>query len=113
MSTTLWVFSKVIREFVMYWRARGINIIPYLDDFLFLIMGYDAGCLLATIVEEDMPRAGLDINRAKGDGAPKHDRVNLRFNVDLAAGLIKVRITRWEALRAVAAAILNSRGTRV
>ena len=53
LSTAPWVFSKVIRELVMFWRSRGINILPYLDDFLFLIMGYDAGCLLAKIVEED------------------------------------------------------------
>jgi len=76
-------------------------------------MGYDAGCLLAAIVEEDMRRAGIAINRSKSDGTPKHDRVHLKFNVAMAAGLFKVPITRWEALRADAAAILNSRGTRV
>ena len=67
LSTALWVFSKVIRELVMYWRAREINILPYLDDFLFLIIRYDSGCLLAEIVEEDMRRAGLIINRDKSD----------------------------------------------
>jgi hypothetical protein len=29
LSTTPWGFSKVIRELVMYWRAKGINILPY------------------------------------------------------------------------------------
>jgi hypothetical protein len=77
-------------------------------------MGYDAGCLLAKIVEEDMRRAGLAINQAKSDGiSPKHDRVYLRFDVDLAAGLFKVPHTRWEALRANAMAILNSKASRV
>ena len=74
----------------MYWRARGINILPYLDDFLLLIRGYDAECLLAKVVEEDVRRAGLAINRAKSDGTPKHDRLHVRFDVDLAAGLFKV-----------------------
>ena len=46
LSIALWVLSKVIRELVMYWRSRGVNILPYLDDFIFLIMGYDAGSLL-------------------------------------------------------------------
>jgi hypothetical protein len=97
----------------MFWRARGINILPYLDDFLFLIMGYDAGYLLAKIVEEDMRRAGRAINQSKSDGTPKHDRVHLGFDVDLASGLFKVPIARWEALRAYAVAILNSKGTHV
>jgi hypothetical protein len=68
----------------MFWRSRGINILPYLDAFLFLIMGYDAGCLLAKIVEVYIRRAGLAINQAKSDGTPKHDRVHLGFDVDLA-----------------------------
>ena len=78
----------------MYWRARGINILPYLDDFLFLIMGCDVECLLANIVEEDMRRSGLATNQDKRDGTPKHDRVHLGFDMDMAAGLFKVPITR-------------------
>jgi hypothetical protein len=113
LSTAPWVFSKVIRESVMYWRTKRIKILPYLDDFIFLIMGYDVECLLAEIVEEDMCRAGLAINREKSDGTPKHNRVHLGLDVDLAAGLFKVPLARWEALRADAAAILNSKGTRV
>jgi hypothetical protein len=78
----------------MYWRARGNNILPYLDDFLFFIMGYDAGCLLVKIVEEDMRRVGLTINLDKSDGAPKHERLHLGFDVNLAAGLFKLPIAR-------------------
>jgi hypothetical protein len=62
LSTAPWIFSKAIRELVMYWRSKGINILPYLDDLLFLILGFDAGCLLAKIFREDMRRAGLTIN---------------------------------------------------
>ena len=70
-------------------------------------------CLLVVIVEEDMRRSGLTINREKSDGTPKHNRIHLGFDTDLAAVLFKVLITRWETLRDDAAAILNSKGTRV
>ncbi len=40
-STIPWVFSKVIRDF-MYWRAKGINKLSYLDDLLFLITDCEA-----------------------------------------------------------------------
>jgi len=112
-STSPWVFSKVVRELVMYRRSKGINILPYLDDFLFPIMGYDVGCLLAKIGKEDMRRAGLTINWDKSDDTPKHGRSHLRFDVDLANGLFKIPIARWEALREDSAAMLKSKGTRV
>ena len=76
-------------------------------------MGYDAGCLLAKIIEEDMRRVGLAINQDNYDGTPKHDRVHVGFDVDLVTGLFKVPIKRWEAVQADAATILNSKGTRV
>jgi hypothetical protein len=64
-----------------------MNILPSLDDILFLIMGYDVGSLLIKIVEEDMHRAGLTINWDKSDVTPKHKRLHLWFAVELAAGL--------------------------
>jgi hypothetical protein len=35
MKSAPWVFSKVMRELVIYWRMSGISGIPYLDDFFF------------------------------------------------------------------------------
>jgi len=43
----------------MYWRAKGINVLPYLDDLMFLITGYNACIILSRIVEEDMRLVGL------------------------------------------------------
>jgi hypothetical protein len=36
----------------MYWRTKGINILPYMDDFFFLIMGDNSGCLLAKLAKK-------------------------------------------------------------
>ena len=114
---TLWVvygflsFFKDHSRFGNVWRSKGVNILPYLDDFLFLIIGRDAGCLLAKIIEEAMRRAGLTNNWDKYYDTPKHERRHLGFNVDLANGLFKVLIERWEALREVAADILKSKGS--
>jgi len=97
----------------MYWRSKGINIRSYLDDFLLLIAGYDDGCLLVILVEEDMRRAGLAINWDKGDNTSKHERRHLGFDVDIANESFKIPIARWEALWEDASAILNSKGSRV
>ncbi len=72
----------------MYWRSKGINILPQLDDFLFLIFwGYDARTRLSRIIEEDMRRAGLSINWDKRDRSRLQERVHLGFVVKISEGL--------------------------
>jgi hypothetical protein len=89
LSTSPWVFSKIIRELVMYWMAKGINILPYLDDLLFLICGYEAGVRLRFIIEKDMRLAGLSINWDKSDNNPLQERIHLGFIVNLAKGFFR------------------------
>ncbi len=96
------MFSKFIRELVMYWRAKGINILPYLDDLLFLIAGYEACRQLARMVEYDMRLAGLSIKWEKSDGIPSQERIHLGFVVNIAGGLFKVPIQKWDVLKASA-----------
>ncbi len=76
-------------------------------------MGYYAGCLLAKIIKEDMRRAGITINWDKIDDISKHERRHLGIDVDLANGLFKIHIARWEALREDASSILSSEGNQV
>ena len=69
-STAPWVFSKIMRELVMFWRSSGIRALPYLVDFLFLKQGAQTCLLMSRRVEGDFISAGLQINR---DGRPcKH-----------------------------------------
>jgi hypothetical protein len=76
LSTAPCVFSKAIRELVIYWRAEGINILPYLDDLVFLITGYNTCNLLDRTFEDDMRLAGLHINWDKSDNERVHERVH-------------------------------------
>ena len=93
--------------------SKGIDILPYLDELLFLITGCEACRQLARMVEYDMRRAGLSINEEKSDGVPSQERIHLGFVVNLSEGLFKVPIHRWEALNASATSILSSKGLRV
>ena len=97
----------------MFWRAKGINILPYLDDFLFLICSYDAGVRLRSIIENDMRLAGLSINWDKSDNNPLQERIHLGFIVNLAEGLFKIPAIRWESLHKDVESILYSHNGRV
>ncbi len=35
LATSPWVFPKVMRELVMYWRRGDISVLPYFDDLFF------------------------------------------------------------------------------
>ena len=39
LSTTLWVFFKVMRELKMFWRWESTNVLPYLYGFMFMKQG--------------------------------------------------------------------------
>jgi hypothetical protein len=79
------VFSKVMRELVMFWRREGINVLPYLDDFMFMKQGLYTFVRLARRVEEDFVLAGLRINVPKCRRIPAQQRRQLGFEVDFAA----------------------------
>jgi hypothetical protein len=53
LSTIPCVFSKFMRELVMNWRREGIRLLPYLDDYMFMIQGFWQCVRLARKVERD------------------------------------------------------------
>ena len=112
-STTPWVFSKVMRELVIYWRRHGISVLPYLDDFMAMKQGFWACGRLARRLEGDFVRAGLRINVPKCHRIPAQQRRQLGFDVDLATGKFQVPSDRWEALRVSVDSILAARQGRV
>jgi len=56
----------VMRELVMYWRKRGISVLPYLDDFFFTKKESHACLRLCRRVKHDFYDAGLIMNVPKG-----------------------------------------------
>jgi hypothetical protein len=62
LSKAPWVFSKVTREIVMFWRRCGIRVLPYLDDIFFPKRGVRACRLVGIRIEGDCFKVGLQIN---------------------------------------------------
>ncbi len=42
----------------MYWKGEGINVLPYLDDFMVMKHGFWPCVRLARSLERDFDRAG-------------------------------------------------------
>ncbi len=109
LSTAPWVFSKVMRELVMFWRRDSIKVLPYLDDFLFMKHGFWQCARLARRVEGDFIRAGLKINVPKCNTIPAQQRRQLGFDVDFADGVFRVPPDRCDALKLAVDSILSAR----
>ena len=86
LSTAPWVFSKVVREQVMFWSKDNIKLPPYLDDFMLMKIGFWQCVRMARQVERHFVRAGLRINVPKCHMIPAHQRRQLGFDVDFAEG---------------------------
>ena len=98
MKSAPWVFSKVMRELVMYWRRSGISVLPYLDDFFFTKKGKQACLQLCLRLQKDFFSAGLIINVPKCCLTPALVLRQLGFDVDMGEGKFRVPVDRWEAL---------------
>jgi hypothetical protein len=98
LSTAPWVFSKVTREIVMFWRRCGIRVLPYLEDLFFPKRGVRACRLVRIRIEGECFKAGFQIHFPKCGLKPMEERKHLGFDVDLGAGYFRVPTDRWEAL---------------
>jgi hypothetical protein len=110
--TRPWVFSKVARELVMYWRRCGIRILPYLDDPFFPKKGFRACRLVGIRFEGDCFKACLLRNFEKSGLIPLLERKHLGFEVDLGVGYFRVPTDRWEAFQFSIDALLMAKGVR-
>jgi len=101
--------SKVMRELVMFWRRDGINLLPYLDDFMSMKSGFWQCVRMAFRMERDFVRAGKRINVTKCHSIPAQQRRQLGFDVVFAQGKFQVHADRWEALKMSASVLLSAR----
>ena len=88
LGTTPWVFSKVMRELVMYWRRGGNSVLPYLDDFFFS-KNLKLACRVLCL-REDFREAGLIINVPKCHLSPVLCMRQLGFDIGMGEGKFRV-----------------------
>ena len=83
LSFAPYAFQLLTRQVVRSWRARGIKVVHYLDDFLWLAPSAHAGRQLAHVVRHDLEILGFIISEPKSHLEPTQCLVHLGFTVDL------------------------------
>ena len=99
LSSACYIFTKLVRPLVKYWRERGLRIIVYLDDGLCAMSG-EANVLEASaLVQSTLSQAGFVAHATKSIWKPTQRLQWLGFVVDLSDGQIEVPEDRIAALR--------------
>lgn len=99
LSVAPYCFSKIIRELVTKWRRMGLDVLPYLDDFLYGFRSYEAAERLRDTIETDFFRCGLRINFEKSIRVPVQCVRHLGFIVNTVDGTLSVPSDRWTRLQ--------------
>jgi len=85
LSTSPWIFTKVMAEVKVMSHLQGILLYLYLDDWLVQIMNYLQGLAQASFMVDLCAQLGLLVNLDKSDLVPSYqfDFLGATFNLDL------------------------------
>lgn len=90
LSMAPYIFTKLFRPLVAYWRQIGIHIVVYLDDDLGEAPSHQVALLHSAIVKSDLISSGFVPNCEKSIWAPTQVLDWLGFTIDLFQGLLFV-----------------------
>ena len=86
LSSACYIFTKLVRPLVRYWRGKGLRIIEYLDDGLCAVKGEENAHMASRLVQTTLERSGFVANVAKSNWTPTQRLQWLGFVLDLKKG---------------------------
>ena len=99
LATACYLFTKLLRPLVKYWRSQGLRIVVYLDDGIAAAEGELGAGKASLVVREDLTRAGFVVNVAKCIWTPSRQCFWLGFDIDLSQGKIAVPQGKIDTLK--------------
>ena len=99
LATACYLFTKIMRPLIRYWRGRGFKAIIYLDDGIVAVRGRQKALVESTWVKEDIEKAGFIINVEKSVWNPSQTMEWLGFQIDLSVGEFSVLASKIDALK--------------
>jgi hypothetical protein len=107
LATSGYIFSKVVREIVKYWRAKGLTIIMYLDDGLGGGDNYKNALVASNVIKKDLDYFGFSVAHEKCNWAPVHILEWSGFRWDVSEWVLKVTCKRIGKLKASLAGLVQ------
>ena len=97
--TAPFVFTKVVKVLVGYWRGCGIRIFSFIDDFFGGASTYHQTAIIAAKLKKDLELNGFVASVKKSQWHPSQAGMHLGFLVDLKNGIFTVLKSRVDKLK--------------
>ena len=91
-STGPYIFTKVLRPLIRYWRLQTIRIVVYLDDGLGVCLTFSDCYSKYMAVKSDLSRAGFVANGVKSIWVPVQSLTWLGYQWDLKHNLLFIPV---------------------
>lgn len=98
LATACFVFTKILKQLVQYWRSMGIRLIPYIDDFIFFTSSTQEFAQVQAQVLADFGRAGFVLSMKKCQLQASHVVKFLGFVVDSLHGVFRLSSVQMKKL---------------
>ena len=82
LSSACYIFTKLTRPLIKYWRAQGLNVFIYIDDGLAVCLSRTQALRASAQVQLDLKQAGFVVNEKKSHWNPTRHIQWLGFIVD-------------------------------
>ena len=99
LSTACYVFTKLLRPLVRYWRASGIRIVLYLDDGLAVAADKHSALTASDFVRKTLSSAGFVTHPVKSQWSPVQRLSWLGFVIDTSVGHLEVPAEKLTLLK--------------
>ncbi len=82
LSAAPWLFTKLMRPLVKYWRGLGFPLVLYLDDALGIAPSWELAVKTSEKIRNDLQKAGIMVNSEKSVWVPTQKITWLGFIID-------------------------------
>jgi len=107
LSSVPYLFMKLMRKIVRYWRSLAYPIINYLDDG-WCCLDFENCKKVSDSIKKDLKSAGLIVNNEKSVWEPRQKLEWLGFLWDLETGSIQIPVRKITQFKESIRSVLNS-----
>ena len=108
LTSAPYIFTKLLRPLVKFWRFNGIKIVVYIDDGCGAARPLEVATAQSQTVRYSLRDAGFVVNTTQSIWAPVHSLIWLGLEWDLALGQFRIALKRINRFLAVVDQVLCS-----
>ena len=99
LSSACYIFTKLLRPLVKYWRSQGIKAVIYLDDGIASVPQLEEAKRISFLMKSDLEQAGFVVHPTKCSWEPSHHAQWLGYEVNLENGSIAIPKDKIDKLK--------------